>query len=286
VAAAKVSDTALVEALERPRYEIYPSAGIAAEVAEHVPKSIKVTVTSSERRGLDATLRLTEELAERGYEVVPHLAARLVPDRAHLERILRQLEAAGVRDVFVIAGDPRTPLGDFADGLSLLVAMRELGHAFAELGFVGYPERHPFIGDDVLAKALRDKAPFASYVITQVCFEPRAIDDWVAALRKDRVTLPVYVGIPGVVEQERLLRISTRIGVHEPARFLRGSGVYTPDSLVDGLASLEDPDAGIRGFHVYTFNELARTEAWRRAKLEQAHSGAVPESTAISAERP
>jgi methylenetetrahydrofolate reductase (NADPH) len=285
MAAAKVSDTGLVEALERPRYEIYPAAGIAAEVAEHVPRSIKVTVTSSERRGLDATLNLTADLAKRGYEVAPHLAARLVLDRAHLERILRRLEDAGVGDVFVIAGDPREPLGDFPDGLSLLVAMRELGHRFAETGFVGYPERHPFIGDDVLAKALRDKAPFASYVITQVCFEPRAIDDWVTALRLDGVSLPVYVGIPGVVEQERLLRISTRIGVHEPARFLKASGVYTPIPLVDGLTSLGDPTAGIRGFHVYTFNELARTEAWRRARLEQARSGAAPETTAISAER-
>lgn len=275
----------LVEALESPRYEIYPSAGIAAEVVEHVPRRIKITVTSSERKGLDATLTLTEELSERGYEVVPHLAARLVLDREHLERILRRLEVASVRDVFVIAGDPSRPIGDFPDGLSLLTAMRELGRGFAEIGFVGYPERHPFIGDDVLAKALRDKAPFASYVITQVCFEPRAIDDWVTTLRRDGVTLPVFVGIPGVVEQDRLLRIATRIGVHEPARFLGTSGVYTPDTLVDGLETLENSSAGIRGFHVYTFNELARTEAWRRVKLEQARSGAAPETTAISAER-
>jgi methylenetetrahydrofolate reductase (NADPH) len=276
--------TRLVEALERPRYEIYPAAGIAAEVEKHVPTSIKITITSSERKGLDATLTLIEELSERGFEVVPHLAARLVLDREHLERILRRLEEASVRDVFVIAGDPSRPIGDFPDGLSVLTAMRELGHDFAEVGFVGYPEPHPFIGDDVLAKALGDKAPLASYVITQVCFVPRAIDNWVAALRRDGVSLPVYVGIPGVVEQERLLRIATKIGVHEPAHFLRTSDVYTPDALLDGLETLEDPRAGVRGFHVYTFNELARTEAWRRARLELARSSGAAESTAISAE--
>jgi methylenetetrahydrofolate reductase (NADPH) len=207
-----------------------------------------------------------------------------VLDREHLERILRRLEGAGIREVFVIAGDPTRPIGEFPDGLSVLTAMRELGHDFADVGFVGYPEPHPFIDDDVLAKALREKAPFASYVITQVCFVPRAIDDWVAALRRDGTTLPVYVGIPGVVEQERLLRIAARIGVREPTSFLHGSGAYTPDALVDGLETLEDPSAGIRGFHVYTFNELARTEAWRRVKLEQARSAAA-ETTAISAER-
>ena len=36
----------LVEALERPRYEILPLAGIADDVLEHLPAGRKVTLTS------------------------------------------------------------------------------------------------------------------------------------------------------------------------------------------------------------------------------------------------
>jgi hypothetical protein len=59
----------LVEALERPRYEILPLDGIADEVLEHVPPGRKITLTSSPSRGLEATLGLAEQLAPRGYEV-------------------------------------------------------------------------------------------------------------------------------------------------------------------------------------------------------------------------
>jgi methylenetetrahydrofolate reductase (NADPH) len=262
----------LVDVLARPRYEVYAAAGVSAAVVEHVPTSVKVTVTSSEQRGLDATLELTEELATLGYEVVPHLAARLVRDRAHLGRILRRLEDAGVGEAFVIAGDAKNPHGDYPDAVTLLLAMRELGHRLTDIGFVGYPEPHPFLSDDVLAQALRDKAEYATYIVTQVCFEPRPIDEWVAGLRRDGVTLPVFVGLPGVVEHDRLRRIVKKLGLDDSAIPPTRSETYTPDALVDGLRSLADPAAEIGGFHLYTFNELAETESWRQARLERART--------------
>ncbi len=268
----------LLDALMRPRYEVYAASGTAAAVARHVPTSIKVTVTSSEARGLDATLDLTTELAGVGYEVVPHLAARLVLDRSHLARIVRRLDDADVREVFVIAGDASEPHGDYPDALSLLLAMRELGHGLTHIGFVGYPEPHPFLTDDVLARALRDKAVHATYIVTQICFEPQPIDEWVARLREDGIALPVHIGVPGVVDHDRLRRIVHRLGLRDSTPPAPESGSYTPDVLVEGLRSLDDPGAGIGGLHVYTFNELAETEAWRRARLELA-SPAVAQET-------
>jgi methylenetetrahydrofolate reductase (NADPH) len=277
----------LQDALEHPRYEVYPSSSLIADVAEHVPTEVKLTVTSNLERGLDATLSTAGELAKLGYTVVPHIGARLVLDRDHLDRILSRLEDAGVRELFVIAGDAEEPLGEFSDALSVLVAVGDLGHGFEKIGFVGYPEPHPFIPDDVLVRALRDKAPFASYVISQICFDPTAIDGWVRTLREEGVSLPVYVGIPGVVEAERLLRISRRLGVAGVDRLedeLGESVTYAPDALVDGLASIEDASAGVGGFHVYTFNELALTEAWRRRRLEELRADESAE--AVVADRP
>jgi methylenetetrahydrofolate reductase (NADPH) len=262
----------LADALTRPRFEVYAAAGVASAIARHVPTSIKITITSSEARGLDATLDLAEEVASLGHEVVPHLAARLVLDRSHLGRILERLEAAGVDEVFVIAGDAKEPLGDFPDAISLLHAMDELGHSLTDIGFVGYPEPHPFLSEEVLARALADKARSATYIVTQICFRAEPIDAWVAGLRRDGIALPVYVGIPGVVDRQRLRRVLTRLGLDgaTPTPGSASGEAYLPDALVDGLSSLDDPGAGIGGFHVYTFNELAETERWRRAKLAQA----------------
>ena len=87
------------------RYEILPVDGVEDLVLAHVPRSVKVTVTASPSRGLEATLTVVERLVGEGYQVVPHLSARLVRDVAHLDDLVARLEALGVHEAFVPAGD-------------------------------------------------------------------------------------------------------------------------------------------------------------------------------------
>jgi methylenetetrahydrofolate reductase (NADPH) len=75
-----------------------------------------------------------------------------------------------------------------------------------------------------------------------------------------------------------------RIGLGESARFLRAhrawlkrvvTRTFTPDPLIRGLALLYgDAAANIGGFHIYTFNELERTERWRQQMIEQLRASA------------
>jgi methylenetetrahydrofolate reductase (NADH) len=271
---------ALAELLRRPRYEVFPLEGIEQEVAEHVPSGVKIAVTSSPVRGIETTLELARELAVRGFQVVPHLSARLVVDNEHLKAILAHLHEIGVHEVLAIGGDVEKPAGRFAGAFELLTAMAELGHGLDAIGIAGYPESHPFISDEDTIQAMFEKAPFASYIVSQLCFEPSVIAAWIAAVRARGVDLPIYVGIPGAVSRGRLLRISTKIGVGESARFLRKHGTllarllrrgsFSPSALVDGLRPhLGDPRNGIGGFHVYTFNEVGKTEHWRRETIRR-----------------
>jgi methylenetetrahydrofolate reductase (NADPH) len=273
------SGLSLVTALEHPRYEILPLEGIVDHVLARVPPAIKITVTASPAKGLEPTLRVSESLAERGYEVVPHLSARLVRDRGHLEEVLLRLEAARVGEVFVIAGDARQPAGEFAGAAELLSAMGEHRELFAEIGISGYPESHHLISDETTIEAMFEKAPMASYIVSQICFDSEVIATWIRRVRDRGTLLPIWIGVPGVVATRKLLRTSLRIGLGESARFLRAHGswfrrllarAYTPTDLLDGLApSFADPAARIGGIHVYTFNELERTERWRRQLVEQ-----------------
>ncbi len=264
----------LAKLLRRPRYEVFPLAGIADEVAEQVPREVTMTVTSSPKRGIETTLRLAEELSERGFQVVPHVAARLVRDEEHLREIVERLRRSGVHELLAIGGDVEQPAGEFASSYELLVALDRLGHPFERIGIAGYPESHPFISDEATIAALWDKAPFASHVVSQLCLDPQVIASWIAAVRDRGISLPVYVGIPGVVPRRKLLRISARIGVGESTRFLRKHenvlgrlllrGNVGPRYLVDGLERL---GAEVAAFHVYTFNELMATERWRQEML-------------------
>jgi methylenetetrahydrofolate reductase (NADPH) len=256
----------MIELLEHPRYEILPLDGVEDRVLAHVPHDVKVTVTASPSRGLEPTLALTERLAGRGYVVVPHLSARQVRDHAHVEDIVARLHAAGVGEVFVPAGDAKEP-GPFPDAASLL---RALAGRFAEVGITGYPESHHLIDDDTTIQAMFEKAPMASYIVSQICFDPLVIETWIARVRARGTGLPIWIGVPGAVDSARLLRISAKIGLGESARFLRAhrarlrrlAGAFTPDDLVRSLAA-----QSVAGLHFFTFNELERTERWRREAL-------------------
>ena len=276
----------LVEALRRPRYEVIPLPGVEDRVAEHVPKHVKLTVTASPKKGIEPTLGLAERLSGEGFEVAPHLSARLIRDRAQLGEILARLREADIRDVFVVAGDAPEPAGEFEGSGALLEAMDGIGHGLEEVGITGYPESHPLISDEATIQAMYRKEPHATYITSQICFDTRVIDDWVLRVRRRGVGLPVYVGMPGAVSMAKLVRISSRIGLGESARFLQKygnrfwrmfmPGGYSPDALVEGLsASLDDPERKVRGFHIYTFNEVEKTEVWRLAALERA--GATPQ---------
>jgi methylenetetrahydrofolate reductase (NADPH) len=270
----------LLEALARPRYEVLPLEGVGDEILATVPRDIRLTVTASPSRGLEATLELAERLCAGGYVVTPHISARLVRDPGHLDELMARLRSAGVADVFVIAGDTREPAGHFEGAAALLAAMGERRERFAEVGISGYPESHHVISDETTIDAMFEKEPMATYIVSQICFEADVISTWVRRVRGRGTFLPIWIGVPGTVNNRRLLSVSRRIGLGESARFLRAHGgwirrlvlprVYKPTSLIEALApTVADPETRIAGFHIYTFNELERTELWRRELVER-----------------
>ena len=237
-----------------------------------------MTVTTSPRKGLEPTLELAERVAGHGYSVVPHLAARHVRDRAHLADLVARLQAFGARDVLVLAGDAEEPAGDFDGSLALLRALAELGHPFRDVGITGYPESHAFISDTATIRSMYEKEEFATYIVSQICFDPQVIATWMRAVWERGTRLPIHIGLPGPVPSSRLVKICERIGVGESRRMLPDDGPddrFDPDPLVSALAeNVDEGQASLAGFHVFTFNELENTERWRRRALAAAHAGA------------
>src|SRR5215208_422372 len=279
-AGARRPGPSLADLLQRSRFEVLPLDGTEEEVREHLSTDTKVTVTASPKKGLEATLELSERLSNAGYPVVPHLSARLVRDRAHLEEVLARLSEAGIRELFVPAGDATDP-GEFQGAADLLEAMGDSRTQFDRIGITGYPESHHLISDDETIRAMFAKADMATDIVSQLCFDPATIAWWIGAVRARGVRLPIWIGIPGCVDHAKLVRISLKIGMGESARFLRHqreiltrllTRQFKPNRLLDGLAQVvSEPDTGVAGFHLYTFNEVARTERWRQraiARLE------------------
>jgi methylenetetrahydrofolate reductase (NADPH) len=268
----------LADFLRRPRLEVMPLDGVEPLVLRHVPRELTVTVTSSPTRGIEATLELAESLTRHGYRVVPHVAARLVRGRQDLATILSRIEMLGSGEVFVVAGDVAQPAGPFEGAAALLAEIATGGPVPERIGVTGYPESHAFISDETTIQAMFDKVPFATYIVSQICFDAAVIAGWIRRVRERGVDLPIFVGLPGPTDALRLLRLSGRIGLGESARFLRRHGgwlgrltlprAYRPEQLLECLAAaIALPANGVEGLHMFTFNEIAQEEQWRRGQL-------------------
>lgn len=274
--------TGVEELLRDPRWELLPFASFDEQL-EVIPDDATITITASPDKGIEPTIDMAVETAEStDLTVVPHIAARAVEDRDQISEIADRLHDVGITDVFVPGGDNEEPVGAFDSSYELLVAMDELGIEFEDVGITGYPEGHPIISDEELVEAMEKKAPYATYIATQICYDPDTILSWIEDVRADDIELPMHVGVPGVMDYGRLVGVSRKVGVGQSIRFVRKTsgilatikralfsrGVYKPDDLIDGLAPyVDDPDYGIAGIHLYTFNRAQDSAEWREQQL-------------------
>jgi methylenetetrahydrofolate reductase (NADPH) len=264
--------------------EIFPTPTIEAKLGVLEPGSY-IAVTCSPSKGIDATLDISERLANRGFKIVPHIAARMVKDKAHLKEILKHLHDLPIISVFVPGGDSEQPVGEYRCALDLLRAISEFDHKFTEIGVAAHPEGHPAIDNGVLLADLLQKQEYSNYLVTQMCFDANIIGDWLRGVRNAGITLPAWIGLPGVSDRATLMKTSMRIGVGDSLRYLRNnrkiaarlmrSKPYRPDILLLNLAPyITDPFYNIAGHHIYCFNQVERTEKWRHDFLEFLHGTA------------
>jgi methylenetetrahydrofolate reductase (NADPH) len=269
--------TALTDSVREAYVEIFPTDTIEQRLDVLEPGSY-VAVTCSPTKGVEVTLDMSERIAERGFKVVPHVAAKMVKDEAHLREIMARLDDMPIISLFVPGGDAPKPVGKYTKALDLLRDIAEFDHRFTDIGVAAHPEGHPAVSDEVLIEELQKKQEFSNYAVTQMCFDAEIIGAWMRKIRDVGITLPVWLGIPGVSKRSSLLSTSMRIGVGNSLRYLKNhakvaaqllkSREYRPDDLLNDLApTLADSSLDIRGHHIYCFNQVEKTEQWRRQFL-------------------
>jgi methylenetetrahydrofolate reductase (NADPH) len=273
-----LTKNALVSLLQKPKYEILPMKHVEQQFA-FIPAEAKVTVTVSPSKGNSATLELTEQLSSiiSPERITPHISARLVESHEHLDTILKHTRDLGIQELFIVGGDTQTPAGPFTNSFELIRAIRDVD-ADIRLGITAYPDGHPSIPNEVLLEDLALKAPYAQFMSTQLCFDGDKITTWLKQVRSHGISLPLLVGIAGVVDIIKLTQIATRIGVGDSVRYLSKHagtvfkllGGYKPDELLENLNEpLNNETSKVAGFHIYTFNQLEKTERWRKDTLQK-----------------
>jgi methylenetetrahydrofolate reductase (NADPH) len=271
-AASPAADDRHLQLLNEATMEVIPLKGTQNQILA-TPEDATVAVTCSPKFGLLRTLEYCALAANSGRRVVPHLAARMVTDRAALRDFVQRVADLGVTDLYVIGGDATIPVGRYREAAALLDDLSSMEHPFTRIGIGCYPEGHPHIDDDRLWEALLRKQDSATYMVSQMCFDAATLTAWLTRARTRGVTLPIRVGIAGPLKLAKLTELSLRIGVGPSLRFLaKQHGLvgnvllgrtYDPAPLVRAVLAAEPrPGSDIEGLHVFTFNQVPVFRSW------------------------
>lgn len=235
----------------------------------------------------DARLAAVRAVRGLGLEPMPHLSARRIASLAELDSFVKRAVAeAGVERCFVIAGDPSTPMGPFADSSSLIETGVFERSGIKVVGVGGHPEGHPVMNAadrwEVLERkcqmiGMRGMTPL---IVTQFGFDADIALAWLKTLRERGIEHPVRVGVPGPAGIAVLARYAALCGVSACASMWSKYGISLgklfgtagPDVFVDRLAAGLTQAHGKVSLHFFPFGGIAQSVRWiaqYRARAEQ-----------------
>ena len=225
----------------------------------NLPKVKNVYITLLPGEDFRQVANKAKELTNLGFNPVPHFSARSIKNLNDLKDYVKRCKDGGVKQALVIGGSAQ-PVGDFHCSLQLLET--GLFEGF-RIGIAGHPDGSPDISDSDLEKAMRDKKPYADYIVTQWLMEPEPIIKFVS-----KQIIPVHVGITGPMKISSLLKFANTVGAKNSINFIKSNLGKTFDLLrpKDPNDLIEKVKSVTNNFHIYTFGGLKETSAWLMKK--------------------
>ncbi|MBO9601989.1 MAG: methylenetetrahydrofolate reductase [Novosphingobium sp.] len=247
------------------------------EAAALIRPGTQIAVTFLPGEEMEQRVEAAVLVRELGFEPIVHLSARRITSEAELDKYLGDITTkAGVKRVFIIAGDPPEPEGPYSTSLDIIETGLLEKHGIEIVGIGGHPEGHPnntpaelwdWMERKLAAIRARGMTPL---VVTQFAFDDDAIVAWVKEMRARGIDVPVRLGVPGPAGIKRLLGFAKRCGVGASASVMKKYGISLtnligsagPDKLVKSLEKGLGEDTGRVRLHFYPFGALTPSAEW------------------------
>ncbi len=258
------------------------------QLRAHMATGTDVYVSFLPGDDMQKRVEIAKALREGGFNPVLHVPARQMLSLAFLDEYIAAAAAAARIDrVLVIAGDSTRARGPFAASVDVIKSGVLEKHGVRHVDVAGHPEGANGLSTDELTRVLiekRDAARAAGLtmgVVTQFCFDPHPIVEWLGALHAARLGVPIRLGLAGPANPATLMKFAFRCGVGNSVsalqkhvgtigRLLKDTG---PDGVVRGLADALASDIGadVTNFHFFPFGGLSKTTAWIADALAATH---------------
>ena len=230
------------------------------EAAPLIRPNTQIAVTFLPGEEIEQRVEAAVLVRELGFEPIVHLSARRLQSEEQLDTYLRDIAArAGVKRVFVIAGDPPEPEGPYENSLQIIESGLLEKHGIEIVGVGGHPEGHPNTTKAELWDWMEKKLAavrahgMVPLVVTQFAFDDDAIIEWIAEMRERGIDVPVRLGVPGPAG----ISLTNLIG---------SAG---PDKLVNSLEKGLTEKHGRVRLHFYPFGALKASAEWINAYDEK-----------------
>jgi len=248
------------------------------EAAPLIRPGTQVAITFLPGEEMEQRVEAAVLVRKLGFEPIVHLSARRLTSEGELDKYLADITTkAGVKRVFIIAGDPPEPEGPYENSLQIIESGLLEKHGIEVVGIGGHPEGHPnntpaelwdWMERKIAAIRAHGMVPL---VVTQFAFDDDAIVAWVREMRSRGIDVPVRLGVPGPAGIKRLLGFAKRCGVGASASVMKKYGVMSltnligsagPDKLVASLDKGLTPELGRVRLHLYPFGALTASAQW------------------------
>lgn len=249
------------------------------EAAPFIPRGTRINVTFLGNEDLQMRVTAAKAVKELGLVPVPHISARRLRSEDELKEFLQALaDVDASKYVFAVGGDPAEPMGPYASSLQMIQSGVFPDFGVEEISIAGYPEGHPDISDEVLARELSGKLDelsqqnLSARILTQFGFDTDPIATWLDDMATQDISVPVGIGVPGPAGVKRLLTYARRFGAATSASIVRKYGFSLtnlvgsagPDKFIGSLAEVVAASdyQGDVGLHFYTFGGMTKTAEW------------------------
>lgn len=262
--------------LKNIRYEIFPMKNMISLYDKiKLENNVHVSVSCSPVGGIETTKMVCNDLIQYGnINVVPHISSSLIKDRNHMIEISNWLDEKEIKNVMIIGGDSKTSYY-YSDASVFMYDLLEYNKNLNHISFAGYPVDLPsrVLNRKEMDKIILNKQDIilknnkSGEIINQMCFDIKALINWMKYLRNIGFILPFRIGIPGVIKYHDLLKISNKLNIQTTTKFLFTNtsimstllfGYYQPNQMIEQLEPYIE-ELNIIGIHCFTFNCLDNT---------------------------
>ncbi|KAH7890793.1 methylenetetrahydrofolate reductase-domain-containing protein [Phlebopus sp. FC_14] len=237
------------------------------------PEFIDITWNAGGR-----TSDLTSEMVKTcqgllGMETCMHLTCTNMPAEK-VDIALREAKQHGCRNILALRGDPpagkdewEAVEGGFVHGIDLVRHIHKNYGDYFDIAVAGFPQNQllPPEERELEMKYLKEKIDEGvDFIFTQMFYDVDIFIDWVKAVRKAGITIPIVPGIAPIQTWNGFLKATFLAKTKVPQCFMDALEPHKNNDekvreigtklVADMCRKILDADIGIHGLHFYTMN--------------------------------